>query len=116
MAITWACERFSSYILGKHISLETDHKPLVPLLNYKLLDNLPPHVLRFRLRLMKFDYTIQHVPGKLLYVADALSRAPIRGIQTVEEIPAQKEVEVFIDSVTQQLPASSNQLQVYQNA
>ena len=66
LAITWGCERFSSYILGKHITLETDHKPLVPLLSYKLLDNLPPRVLRFRLRLMKFDYNIHHVPGKLL--------------------------------------------------
>ena len=35
LAITWACEKFSTYILGKHISIETDHKPLVPLLGYK---------------------------------------------------------------------------------
>ena len=31
LAITWACERFSDYILGKTVSIETDHKPLVPL-------------------------------------------------------------------------------------
>ena len=111
-----ACERFSTYILGKHISIETDHKPLVPLLSYKLLDNLPPRVLRFRLRMMKFDYTIQHVPGKFLYTADALSRAPIRVTPTLEEITTQKEVEIFIDSVVQQLPASSNRLQAYQKA
>ena len=47
LAITWACEKFSTYILGKHISIETDHKPLVPLLGNKYLDNLPPRVLRF---------------------------------------------------------------------
>ena len=116
LAITWACERFSNYILGKHISIETDHKPLVPILSYKLLDNLPPRVLRFRLRMMKFDYTIQHVPGKFLYTADALSRAPIRGTPTLDEIASQQEVEVFIDSLTQQLPASSHRLQVYQKA
>jgi len=116
LAITWACERFSSYILGKHISLETDHKPLVPLLSYKLLDNLPPRVLRFRMRLMKFNYTIQYVPGKLLYIADALSRAPIKGTPTLGEIATQEQVEIFIDSVTQLLPASSNRLQEYQNA
>ena len=116
LAITWACERFSNYILGKHISIETDHKPLVPILSYKLLDNLPPRVLRFRLRMMKFDYTIQHLPGKFLYTADALSRAPIRGTPTLDEIASQQEVEVFIDSLTQQLPASSHRLQVYQKA
>ena len=39
LAITWACEKFSQYILGKRILLETDHKPLVPLMTYKHLDN-----------------------------------------------------------------------------
>ena len=71
LAITWACEKFSTYILGKHISIETDHKPLVSLLGSRHLDNLPPRVLRFRLRMMTFSYSIQHVPGKLLYNADA---------------------------------------------
>ena len=55
LAITLACEKFSTYILGKHISIETDHKPLVSLLGYKQLDYLPPRVLRFHLRLMKFS-------------------------------------------------------------
>ena len=63
LAITWACDKFSSYVLGRHVLLETDHKPLVPLMTYKHLDDLPPQVLRFRLRLMRFDYHIIHVPG-----------------------------------------------------
>ena len=45
LATTWACERFSNYILGKSVSIETDRKPLVPLLNTKHLDSLPPRVL-----------------------------------------------------------------------
>ena len=76
LATTWACERFSNYILGKQVLLETDHKPLVPLFNTKHLDDLPPKILRFRLHLMQFDYTISDVPGKLLYTADTLSRSP----------------------------------------
>ena len=52
LAVTWACEKFSDYLLGKSFSCETDHKPLIPLLNSKQLDNLPPRVLRFRLRLV----------------------------------------------------------------
>ncbi len=55
LALTWACERFSTYILGKHFLIETDHKPFVPLLGTKPLDSLPPRVLRFRLRLARFD-------------------------------------------------------------
>ena len=73
LVITWACDRFSDYILGHAFEIDTDHKPLVPILNTKNLDNLPPRVLRFRLRLARFNYKVSHVPGKLLYTADALS-------------------------------------------
>ena len=73
LAVTWACDRFSDYILGRPFEIKTDHKPLVPILSSKNLDNLPPRVLRFRLRLARFEYTIHHVPGKLLYTADTLS-------------------------------------------
>lgn len=111
LAVTWACEKFTDYLLGCKFQIETDHKPLVPLLTTKHLDNLPPRVLRFRLRLAKFDYSVQHVPGKLLYTADALSRAP-----TDSEDPSQsleEEVEVFIEGVTCALPASEQRLETY---
>ncbi len=69
LAVTWACEKFSSYLLGLAYVIETDHKPLVPLLSTKFLSSL-------RLRLDSFTYSVIHVPGKLLYTADTLSRAP----------------------------------------
>ena len=85
----------------------TDHKPLVPLLGSKHLDNLPPRVLRFHLRVMRFSYSIQHVPGKLLYTADTMSRALLRendiDLQILEK---QSEVELFIATITSHLPAS----------
>ena len=56
LAITWASQIFSKYVLRKQIQLETDHKPLIPILGNKTLDSLPPRVLRFQLRLMKFQY------------------------------------------------------------
>ena len=40
LALTWACERFSDYIVGKFILAETDHKPLVPLLTTRTLDEV----------------------------------------------------------------------------
>ena len=40
LAITWACEKFAMYILGKRFAIDTDHKPLVPLLSTKHLDSL----------------------------------------------------------------------------
>ena len=32
LAITWACDRYSNYLFGKAFHIETDHKPLVPIL------------------------------------------------------------------------------------
>ena len=60
LAVTWACEKFSDYILGLKFQIESDHKPLIPILSTKHLDNLPP---RFRPRLAKYmyNYTIHHV-------------------------------------------------------
>ena len=77
--------------------MEMDHKPLVPLLNTKHLDDLPPRVLRFRLRLAKYDYNAYNVSGKLLYAADALSRSQT-GEGSDEEL--QKEVEAYVNHIT----------------
>ena len=52
LALTQAVEKFSEYTVGKVIQLETDHKPLVPLLGLESLDLLSPRVLSFRLCLM----------------------------------------------------------------
>ena len=86
LAITWACDKFATYIIGLKVLIETDHKPLIPLLGSKHLDDLPPRILRFRLRLARVDYLIVHVPGKLLYTADALSRAPRSTTENVVEL------------------------------
>ena len=37
LATTWACECFSDHIIGETTPIETDHKPLVPLLSTKQL-------------------------------------------------------------------------------
>ena len=114
LATTWACERFTSYILGKHIAIETDHKPLVPLLSTKHLDAIPPRVLRFRLRLMRFNYTITHVAGKELYTADTLSRAPLN--YTTDDDGQATRTEQLISTVSLQLPASPDCLEMYRKA
>ena len=87
----------------------------MPLLSTKHLDCLPPRVLQFRLRLDRFDYTIHHVPGKELYTADALSRAPSSVAGVVSE-KFQTELEEFIDTITSLLPASKDCLEEYRSA
>ena len=114
LAITWACQRFSDYVLGRKFTIESDHKPLIPILNTKNLDSLPPRVIRFHLRLAKFDYVVKHVPGELLYTADALSRAPIPDTESTE---LEEEVQVFVGGVTEySLPATRGRIEEYKLA
>ena len=115
LAVTWACERFQNYLLGLHFQIETDHKPLVPLLSAKPLDQLPIRVQRFRLRMMRFDYVITHVPGKNLQIADALSRSPVSSATTADS-ELQKDVSAYVDLLMQSLPATDHQLQVIKDA
>ena len=115
LAITWACERFTNYILGKQIQIETDHKPLVPLLGTKHLDVLPPRILRFRLRLMQFDYTISHVPGKLLYTADTLSRSPQECLAQDKQL-AELTEDQMTTTTTNQFPTTTDSLETYRQA
>ena len=110
LATTWACEKFSMYVLGKKFLIETDHKPLVPLLGSKHLDSLPPRVLRFRLRLDRFNYLIEHVPGKLLYTADTLSRAPI---SSTEDSILEELADLAMDASIAHLPVSQDRLLEY---
>ena len=86
LATMWACERLADYLIGKTFHIETDrHKPLVPLLGTKNLDEMPPRIQQLRMRLLPFDFTISHVPGKELTTADVLSRAPSKSTSQVKQ-------------------------------
>ena len=108
LALTWACERFRDFIIGLQVLLETDHKPLVPILKTKNLDDLTPRLQRFRLRLMRYRYEIIHTAGKNLITADALSRSPLKGTEDGE---IQEEVSAYVSLVISSLPATDDKLQ-----
>eukprot|EP00117_Sycon_ciliatum_P042825 scpid60209/ scgid0554/ Retrovirus-related Pol polyprotein from transposon 17.6; Protease; Reverse transcriptase; Endonuclease len=110
LAATWACDRLSHYLLGMPFTIETDHKPLIPLLGTRALDDLPPRVLRFRLRLLRFDYSIIHTPGKQLAIADALSRAPLRSTDADATATLEAETAAMVSYVTEALPATAQRL------
>ena len=114
LAFTWACERLADYLIGLKLHIQTDHKPLVPLFSSKHLEELPLRVQRFRLRMMRFQFTIGHVPSKELTIADTLLRAP-----TMEPAPAdellQQETQAFVNVVIQSLPATDQCLEIKQH-
>ena len=110
LATTWACERFSDFLLGKTFHVETDHKPLVSLLGQKTLDQLPPRIQRFRMRLMRFNYRIAHVAGKDLITADTLSRAPIVEHRQPQDVSFEQDCQAYVNAVLKTLSITEKRL------
>ncbi len=117
LAVTWACERLSNFIIGKSITVETDHKPLVPLLTKHTIDKLPPRrIQRYKMRLMRFHIKeVRYVPGKEHYTADTLSRKiPVQ--EPTQATIAEDDTNAYISSVIKTLPASDPKLSEIQQA
>ena len=76
LAITWVCGKFHDYIYGvPGVLLESDHKPLESLFQ-KPLVTAPQRIQRMMLRVQKYDLHVRYRPGKEMFIADTLSRAP----------------------------------------
>jgi hypothetical protein len=95
LAITWACERFDYYLVGRQFEVETDHKPLLSILGEKDLSQLPLRVQRFKMRMMRYDFEIFHTPGVQMYLADSLSR-PVVACVGDKEMSESTMVEAFV--------------------
>ena len=79
LGVVFALTRFRQYVLGRHVDIFTDHKPLLSIVR-KPFDDVPPRLQRWLVALMPYDYNLQHVPGKQLFCTDALSHAPLPGV------------------------------------
>ena len=58
------------------------------------------------MRLLRFDFTISHVPGKELTIADALSRASFKS-----RVKQEEEIKLYAENILLQLPASDKRLE-----
>ena len=83
LAIVFACQCFSTYLLRRSFIAESDHKPL-EMIAMKNLVNVPPCLQRMLLELQRYDVTIKYRPGKEMQLADALSRCPVRASQEIK--------------------------------
>jgi hypothetical protein len=99
-------------------TIETDHKPLTALLASTELSQMPPRILRFRLReytgvqFRRYTNEIKDVPGKHQIDDDTPSRAPASSLPVKEdEILIVKNVEIMAIKKVKSLPASINRLQ-----
>ena len=59
---------------------------------------------------MRITYSISHVPGKSLYTADTLSRAPLVRPLNREEEKLEADVQAYFDSIVKFLPATEDRL------
>ena len=75
LVIMFGLTKFRQYVYGQTVIVETDHKPLIGLLQKPIAEN-SPRIQRMRLQLQRFDFNLVYKPGKDLFIADTLSRAP----------------------------------------
>ena len=63
LAVVFSCEHFEHYIYGKHVTVETDHKPLIAI-QKKPINTASKRLQRMMLRLQRFDLNLTYKPGK----------------------------------------------------
>lgn len=74
LAIVFSLEKFHQYTYGRHVKIQSDHKPLESILQ-KPLACAPRRLQGMMLRLQKYDYEVRYERGENLHLADTLSRA-----------------------------------------
>lgn len=108
LSLVHATEKFKDFVTGINIILETDHKPLLQVLQSKPLDDLTPRLQRIRMRLMRYNYEVRYVPGKQLVLADSLSRNPVAGKQ--EDLEIEFENAKYVRFVVENIPATNDMI------
>ena len=102
LGVVFTCERFHVYIYGRKVIVETDHQPLIAITKKQLCD-APPILQRLLLRIQKYDLMLEYTPGKLLVVADTLSRSfSSKEVASTTE----NEVHIHVCAVKSSLPVS----------
>ena len=109
LASVFACEKFNMYLCGLEFELQTDHKPLVPLINNKNLSDCPLRCQRLLMRLARYSPHAVYVPGRFLVVADELSRN-LKPQKSKEDKALVGEVESYARGGIKNLPVTSKTL------
>ena len=94
-AVVWAFKKCRLFLSGlPHFDVFVDHKPLVPILNLKTLDQLEnPRLQRLKMQLGEFGpFTAHWIKGSEHLAADALSRSPVSAEGGEEDVDPDPDV------------------------
>lgn len=110
LAVIYGCEKFHHYIYGRSVTIETDHKPLLAI-HRKPLYQATHRLQRMLMRLQRYDVTLEYVPGKEMFISDALSRAYLQ--ECTESLVDE---DIDINFIEQELPMTEGKLQELKDA
>ena len=76
LSIVFWMGKIETHDYGRHVIVETDRKPLETICE-EFLATAPKRLLRMLLTLQKYEFSVIHILGTQIHMADALSRAQL---------------------------------------
>ena len=112
-ALIEGLEKTAYFTLGcTSVSVGTDHKPLIPIINGTDLSSVKtPRQHRLRERLLRWNLSAQYIPGKLLGGTDALSRYGVREAND-ETVSRLSDLQRYVADIEEDTPCGRNSVKV----
>ena len=92
----------SIHLWQKSVNVQSDHRPLEAIF-LKPIGATSPRLQRMLLKLQRYHLSVQYTPGKLMYVADTLSRAYLPEQADVKEQDFSDDIEVMVHSLVKEI-------------
>ena len=68
LAIVFSCEKYDQYVYGRHMTVQSDQKPLEIITKKSMID-APERLQRMILRLQTYDIDVVYTRGKEMHIA-----------------------------------------------
>ena len=104
LACVAAVTKLRKYLIGRHFTLQTDHRALQTLLSQTKIKRTLARIERWREKLSCFDYSIEYIKGEDNNIADMLSRTASETDH--KEVPLKEEL--VINSINVEKPSFSS--------